>query len=141
MCYEYGAYGGVMNFCMDGKLLVHVLYYPCFTNVACPKKLVTETHAAICDGCHESARCEPGNPTNGTFACVCADGFMGDGQDCAEKLGTMTCYSCHGHYCDSPAKNQMVRRCPYEVYSCQMFVARESRFGNVYVETLLQRTP
>ena len=50
---------------------------------------------------------------------------MGDGFDCAEKLGTMECYTCDGRKCDDPAKNGLTASCPYGVYSCQMFVARE----------------
>lgn len=61
----------------------------------------------------------------GGFACRCRAGFVGDGRDCAEKLGTVECYVCDGRPCDSPQRHGLVSRCPYGVYSCQMFVSRE----------------
>lgn len=83
LCYDYGAFGGVMNFCLDGD----PNRKPAKT--AAPNaRPHPEERATKCEVCHRYADCAPSvDAANATFACACGDGYLGDGLDCAEKLG------------------------------------------------------
>ena len=47
------------------------------------KECLTESH-----GCHENARCRD---TPGSYECVCASGYHGDGKDCTGKYSVYVC--------------------------------------------------